>query len=83
MFLIGLYNDKRLDPKATEIIGMDFGLEEILSSIFKVEQGPNFHITREKVKILTSFLPDKNGALFAVSCLPLYSVIGPDPGKKS
>ena len=83
MFVIGLYNEKRLDPKATEIIGLDFGLEEILFSIFKVEQGPNFHIMRETVNFLTYFLPHKNGTLFAVSCLPLYSVVGPDPGKKS
>lgn len=39
MFGIGLYKEKRLD---LVIIPLDFGLEEILSSIFKVEQGPPF-----------------------------------------
>lgn len=83
MLVIRLYNEKRLDMKTTEIIGLDFRLEETLSSIIKIERGPNFHIMRKKVNLLTSFLPDKNYALFAVSCLPLHSVIGPDLGKES
>ena len=37
MFVTGLQHEKRIDPKATEIIGLGFGLEEILSSIFKEE----------------------------------------------
>lgn len=73
--LIGLYNEKRLDPKATEIIGLDFGLEKIQSSILKVEQRPKYHIISEKMNVLPSFLNDKNVTLFEVNCLPLYSEI--------
>lgn len=55
MFVTGLHNEKKLDTKTAGIIGLDFGLEDIISTIFKVEQGPNFHIMREKVNILSSF----------------------------
>lgn len=54
------------------IIPLDFGLEEILFTIFNYFYGRTrtaFHIKRDKASILTSSLPDKNGALFAVSCL--------------
>lgn len=81
--LIGLYNEKRLDPKATEITGLDFGLEKVLSSILNLEQRKKYPIISEKVNILSSFLKDKSVTLFGMNRLPLCSEIEPEPSTKS
>lgn len=48
--LIGLYNEKRLDPKASEIIGLDFALQKVLSGILKLEQRQKCPIISKKKK---------------------------------